>query len=237
MSEYPVILPEEEINIMVKEKAELAKNEDRLEKMKREQALLQKDLEKYIRIRKSWNTADVAIKMTGTVLVFISTSAAIVFGTVGSLGILTPVVSGVGAAVLSSVTLFKTTFMEIFSVGYTSKRKHMFQERVDLVKEFINKFYFYFEKAREDNIISLDEIKNFNKLLDEYNNKMLELKLKQKKGSGNVLADAGVAGNFTMLKDKDIKKVEKKIIKNLKEEQLKNFYAEKVKTMNANGVP
>ena len=66
----------------------------------------------------------------------------------------------------------------ILSIGLTSKRKRFYQQRIELVKEYINKFFYYFEKCQEDGIITIEELQNFDKLLEEYNNKMLELKLK-----------------------------------------------------------
>ena len=101
--------------------------------MLREQTLLEEKLLKYNKIKDRLNKADVTIKIT--VMIFISTSLTIVCGVVGSLGVLTPVISGILAAIFSALSLFKTSMIEILSIGLTSKRKRFYQQRIDLVKE------------------------------------------------------------------------------------------------------
>ena len=79
------------------------------------------------------------------------------------------------------------------------------------MKEYINKFFYYFEKCKEDGIITIEELQNFDKLLEEYNNKMLELKLKQNKKSKHQVANPGVDGKFIILKEK----IKKRLIRKL----------------------
>ena len=222
---YPKIVQETEVNDLINK----SKNTDRLKHMLREQTLLEEKLIKYNKIKDRWNKADVTIKITGTILIFISTSLAIISGVIGSLGVLTPVVSGVLAAIFSGLSLFKASMIEILSIGLTSKRKRFYQQRIELVKEYINKFFYYFEKCKEDGIITIEELQNFDKLLEEYNNKILELKLKQNKKSRDQVANPGIDGNFKMLKEKDKKKIDKKVVNDFKVEQLKNYYEEQVK--------
>ena len=125
--------------------------------------------------------------------------------------------------------------IEILSIGLTSKRKRFYQQRIELVKEYINKFFYYFKKCKEDGIITIEELQNFDKLLEEYNNKILELKLKQNKKSRDFLSEkfnyyqAGIDDKFVILKEKDKKKIDKKVVNDFKIEQLKNYYEEQVK--------
>ena len=45
-----------------------------------------------------------------------------------------------------------------------------------------NKLYYYYtQKVKEDGIITIEEVKQFDNLLAEFNNKLLELKFKQTK--------------------------------------------------------
>ena len=101
---YPKIVEEPEVNDLINK----SKNTDRLKHMLREQTLLEEKLIKYNKIKDRWNKADVTIKITGTILIFISTSLAIISGVIGSLGVLSPVVSGVLAAIFSGLSLFKS---------------------------------------------------------------------------------------------------------------------------------
>ena len=72
-------------------------------------------------------------------------------------------------------------------------------------------------------------MQNFDKLLEEYNNKILELNLKQNKKSRDQVANPGIDGKFVILKEKDKKKIDKKVVNDFKVEQLKYYYEEQVK--------
>ena len=58
---------------------------------------------------------------------------------------------------------------------------------------------------------------------------MIELKLKQNKKSKHQVANPGIDGKFIILKEKDKKKIDKKVVNDFKIEQLKNYYEEQVK--------
>ena len=81
---YPKIVQETEVDDLINK----SKNTDRLKHMLRKQTLLEEKLIKYNKIKDRWNKADVIIKITGTIMIFISTSLAIVSGVIGSLGVL-----------------------------------------------------------------------------------------------------------------------------------------------------
>ena len=117
--------------------------------MLREQTLLGEKLIKYNKIKDRWNKADVTIKITGTIMIFISTSLAIVSGVIGSLGVLLPVISGILAAIFSALSIFKTSMIGILSIGLTSKRKRFYQQRIELVKEYINKFFIILRSVKK----------------------------------------------------------------------------------------
>ena len=106
---YPKIVQETEVNDLINK----SKNTDRLKHMLREQTLLEEKLKKYNKIKDRWNKADVTIKITGTILIFISTSLAIVSGVIGSLGVLTPVISAILAAIFSALSLFKMFIIQL----------------------------------------------------------------------------------------------------------------------------
>ena len=142
---YPKIVQETEVNDLINK----SKNTDRLKHMLREQTLLEEKLTKYNKIKDRWNKADVTIKITGTIMIFISTSLAIVSGVIGSLGVLSPVISGILAAIFSALSLFKTSMIEILSIGLTSKRKRFYQQRIELVKEYINKFFIILRSVKK----------------------------------------------------------------------------------------
>ena len=64
---------------------------------------------------------------------------------------------------------------------WTKQKKKEFRERIKLIEEYKNKLFYYTQKVREDGIITIDELQRFDLLLNEFNNKLLELKFKQTK--------------------------------------------------------
>ena len=65
---------------------------------------------------------------------------------------------------------------------------------------------------------------------------MLELKLKQNKKSKHQVANPGVNGKFIILKEKDKKKINKRVANDFKIEQLKNYYKQQVKIIKHDSV-
>ena len=63
-------------------------------------------------------------------------------------------------------------------------------------------------KTKEEETI--DGLKQFDKMLDEFNNKLLELKFQQTKREYNMISSMSQPGTFT-LNEKDIKRINKEI--------------------------
>ena len=77
------------------------------------------------------------------------------------------------------------------------------------------------QKVKEDGIITVEEVKQFDKLLAEFNKKLLELKFPQSKKDYNMISSMSQSGTFIpqeVLNEKDIKKVQKEIHNELKGE-------------------
>ena len=79
---------------------------------------------------------------------------------------------------IESLNGFITTML---SMRWTKQKKKEFRERIKLIEECKNKLFYYSQKVREDGVIAIDELKQFDLLLTEFNNKLLELKFKQTK--------------------------------------------------------
>ena len=52
------------------------------------------------------------------------------------------------------------------------------------------------QKVKEDGIITIEEVKQFDNLLAEFNNKLLELKFKQTKKDSNMTTSMSQSGTF-----------------------------------------
>ena len=97
-----------------------------------------------------------------------------------SLTIIDCVIAGMGG-----LSAFVSTMI---SMRWTKRKKKEFSARVKLIEEYLNKFFYYTQKVREDGIITVEELKQFDELLAEFNNKLLELKLKQTKKDYNMIS-------------------------------------------------
>ena len=91
---------------------------------------------------------------------------------------------------------------------FTKRKKKQFHARLNLVKEYQNKLFYYTQKVREDGVITIEELKAFDLLIAEFNNKLLELKLKQTKKDTNMISEMSKDGDFTLLSEKEKKKID-----------------------------
>ena len=75
-----------------------------------------------------------------------------------------------------------------------------------LIEEYKNKLFYFMLKTKEDNIITIDELKQYltTEMVDEFKNKLLELKFQQTKREYNMISSMSQPGTFT-LNEKDIK--------------------------------
>ena len=96
-------------------------------------------------------------------------------------------------------------------------KKEEFRERIKLIEEYKNKLFYYTQKVREDGIITIDELKRFDLLLNEFNNKLLELKFKQSKKDYNMIKNMSNPGTYK-LSEKEKKKINKDLQKEMKQE-------------------
>ena len=117
--------------------------------------------------------------------------------------ILLPAIGGIVAIPLSIIesilggTATLTGFTSIMiSMRWTKRKKKEFRARIRLIEEYKNKLYYYTQKVKEDGIITIEEVKQFNKLLAEFNNKLLELKFKQTKKDYNMISSMSQSGTF-----------------------------------------
>ena len=85
---------------------------------------------------------------------------------------------------IESLNGFITTML---SMRWTKRKKKEFRERIKLIEEYKNKLFYYTQKVREDGIITFDELERFDLLLNEFNNKLLELKFRQTKKDYNMI--------------------------------------------------
>ena len=69
-------------------------------------------------------------------------------------------VSGISLATIGTTTTINKSFI--------GKRINHFKKKYELSNEYLNKLEMYFEKAKNDNVISLKEIEEFNNIILKY---------------------------------------------------------------------
>ena len=220
---YPEIISENKLNIMIDDKISDGLNIERLKHMIRESTILEEQFIKYKKIQKPWNKTNNVVKLSGSILALLTGSGVIIISvlTAGTTPLLIVTSSSIISSILSSTSLLSGFLTAVVSMRFTKRKKKQFNKRIKLTKEYQNKLFYYTQKVREDKNITLEELEKFDLLLNEYNNKLLELKNQQNKD------DKNMNGSFTLLKNKNKKKVEKKINEDLKVKALEKYYKEK----------
>ena len=122
---------------------------------------MEKDLKHYKKILKRWKHLGNVLKISSIIIVGGSAVTSIILG-FGSFT--TPLILGI----LASIGATEGIISEGFILGIVKKKKELFKKKIDYIQEYISKSWFLFEKIREDNIISLEEVNEYRKLMQDY---------------------------------------------------------------------
>jgi hypothetical protein len=171
-------------------------NSSRINYMLDKQKLLQEKLTHYKKIKGKWATANTVLKSIG-----ISISCALAGASILTIA---PLSIPIAAAILSGVSLGNITLANVLVEGFTSKRKRYFKLKCDHVRNNLNKLETFFIKCKEDNHISPNEFEQFQKLLKEF--------------------EEGQEKTASVLKEKDVKNVHKKVKKDMRQQQKNVLY-------------
>lgn len=198
-------------------KLENERDKDRAMFMLNKKNEIEKQLLHYQKLKTKWGRVDITIKIVGLSLALGTT----VIGTfVGTSGLITPVIAAQIAGILSVVGGVKIFITETLSIGFTSKKKSYYRELTELLNTYISRFYLYFEKCREDGVISFEELENFNMLTKELEERMNGLKSSTNLKSTHVDKFETV-GKYTS--KNEMKQIKKDVVKTLKIEERKKI--------------
>lgn len=150
---------------------------------------IERQLTHYKKVKNKWGKLDTAIKAIGLILVFGTTIAGVIIGTAG---LAAPLILGV----LAGVAAGETVLSESISIGLTSRKKVHFRQRYEVINSYLNKLHIYFEKCRNDGVISIEELEGFNLMVAKMDENMPQ---------------SNVETSFKHLTKKDIKHVEKEV--------------------------
>ena len=188
-------------------------SDSRVKEMMNKKIELEKELKHYKKVRLHWTRLDSTIKIVGTVATVITAVGASVTASIVGVPIVIP-------GILAGISAVNAGLSEIVIVGWTSKKKKIFRERCELIQSYMDKMYIYTEKCKQDGIITIEELKSFHKLIDEYNSAVKAMKLGKQYD-----AEKGII-------NKDFDRLEKKAAEEAKKEksqEMKDFLKEKEK--------
>lgn len=163
---YPVIKTEDEVKDMINKNLNTHRAKKIIDKIKS----LENQLEHYQKVYKRWNKCGEIIRITNLALTGIVSGTLATLSILMTTGIAIPVVV---TAVLGGYVVIQTSTLEGMNIGIIKKKKHKFLNKCNVIKDHKNKMDFYYEKARQDGVITLDELEGFNKLVDDYERKIV----------------------------------------------------------------
>ena len=122
---------------------------------------MEKSLRHYRKILKRWKLIGSVLKI-GSIII------------VGGIGV-TSIVLGIGIlaapltlGILAAIGAGEGIISEAIILGVVKKKLDKFKKKIKHIQEYISKSWFLFEKIREDSIITLLEIDEFRKLMENY---------------------------------------------------------------------
>lgn len=169
MEIYPKIMEESEVDKMLEIKLSDLRRKDMLNKQHELQSLLKR----YTKIIRKWSIANTVVKSIGLTLVVGAGTAA------GVITILPIVLLPIFVVALSGSSVVSTILTESIVLSLTSRKRKHFMKKILLVREYYNRLYIYFENARNDGIIKIEELEVFQAIYQDFYNKHYELKNKQ----------------------------------------------------------
>ena len=236
---YPIIT-QDKVNELIEQKASKSINEERLKQINIHVDSLNEKLSRYMKVKKRYTKADNIVKGSLASLALITTIVSIVVGSLTPLGVIPNTIGIIVSASFGSLSVIEGIVGKVISHNFTSKRKKNFQERINIVNEYLNKIYIYVDKIKRDGIISQSEFEDFFLLINQFNERLNELKLSQNmrkkvgnqiqldnskniSGIGYVKKEDSVDDSYNLLDDTDKAIIHENVKYTLKTQQLEDY--------------
>jgi DNA-binding PucR family transcriptional regulator len=169
---YPQILTSEKLEELTDNKL----SKSRASEIKAKVNELQKDLARYKKLRKKWKRFSKILHGIGVGVGVVIGGTAAGLAIAATEGILIPASFPIALAIGGAV---ETAISESVAIGLIKKKKHKFTEKINIVSLFMNKMYLFYHHALEDKKISIDELEEFHKLVNEYESEIDKLQTKE----------------------------------------------------------
>jgi hypothetical protein len=180
---------------------------------------LKKDLTRYQKVGKRWKKAATALKIISIVILGATTVVSIACGVTAALS---PVFISIMAAIAAGESVLSGALI----LGLMKKKKKKYIVKITLIKEYIDKSYFTYQKMNSDGIITLEELQQFQALIKEYDDAANQLSEHH-----DTETDAESHNEISKMRESLKKHAESQARREIKSEiklQIKNDYKEKL---------
>src|SRR6266436_2999269 len=171
---YPLIKTEQE----VKEMIDKSLNQSRITEMNNKRLVLEKDLKRYKKLMKRWKKVNKGFIISGVILVGLTGIGTIITSAVIPPVLLIPIFTPIVPIVLGSLGVVETITFTSLELGIFKRKIDFYDRKSKMIQSYIDKLYYYIEKAKEDSIITIDELNGFRNIMDDYRNKISQIEEK-----------------------------------------------------------
>lgn len=146
-------------------------NKSRIDEMNTNLTMLEKDLKRYTKLLRRWKNTSKGLTISGAVLIgFTSIASGVILFPSLAVPLVVPGILGISG-------VLEGTLLEGLNMSICQHRINYLDKKASLVKSYIDKLYYYTQKAKTDNVITLEEIEGFHRILDEYRKELTGIKV------------------------------------------------------------
>lgn len=130
---------------------------------------LQDKSKHYAKVAKKWNKACRIVEELSDVFLILCGLSATTLAAVSTAGVAIPVFITI---ILSGAPIIELGIIKSIKHTAMKKRQEKYSKKSKLISDYVNRVWLYYEKAKQDGIISTEELEGFIKLIDELNAKL-----------------------------------------------------------------
>ena len=192
------------------------KAEDKIQKIRSEIIINKcKELEKqtlhYNKLRSRWNKISSTLRISGVIIGGTLTISAAIISSLSIVSI--PIVIPITVGIIGSI---QTTSSELLAFTYVKRKIKEYDNKLEKLNKFINRLWLFYHKSSNDKNITLDELDQFYKIIDEVES-----------NKHNKVEDIKDSFNMDLIRSEAIKQAESEsrieLINKLKEEKKKKL--------------
>ena len=165
---YPKIVTTDKLEELTDNKL----SKSRADEIKSKVNELKKDLNRYKKLRSKWKLASQVLHGLGVGVGMVIGGTATGLAIATTQGALIPAGIPIGLAIAGAV---EAAISESVAIGLIKKKKHRFTKKVNIVSDYMNKMYLFYQRAIEDRKVTIEELEEFHRLVTEYESEVSKL--------------------------------------------------------------